>query len=587
MTRRLLPIFHDVLDLPDKSNQNAQLTANSSIASAGTSSPHALRTPVCHIDHLPPEILSPIFTLVLIAETQHIFPAPSILGPFCLGPPATLVRLLTVCRRWHDTLIHTTHLWSLVDHQMYTKQPTKHEHYLHRNPTGPLFVYLSNRPRSTHDYGFSSLLPEIGARVEELRVAHMPMRFLSFDFPADRLLACTLHYVGGIRLPPVQELFNGHAPRLRALDLTGLSFIPSNTFPSLTHLIISQIDIRPGKGFSLTDLFTFISGCPALEDVHLQVSRPGHAPSPVARSALPQLRRLVIDGNGSNQPAIEISHHLDLSPDCLTCVELNCLPDLQSGMDALVDIGPRERELSWMRILPTSEWDYGCLYYILHLTDDQHSPGIRIDLKSYWSWVRMKYEEGRGNIHTALSTRLFRDVRTLHISAGELAWLTESPFHVLHALTRVTALVITKPVRELRKALASLTATDDAPTAFPELSTLALLKATRADLDAVRAVLQSRRQAGSWQPLRHLVLVVTRSTARGRSARLPRPALHSDRSLEDIRDLIDQLTVLGREEAEKSLPEELRWPYPTNRTQEFSDSEDYWPSWERYADRED
>ena len=187
-----------------------------------------------------------------------------------------IVRLMTVCHKWHDTLVHTAHLWSLVDHHQYTKQPTTHAHYLYRNPTGPLFVYLNHPdpdPLSEPecDYGLLALLLEVGSRVEELRVSHMSGDLLSFQ--ADRLLACTLRYVGGCGTP-TRELFGGHSPRLRALELTGVRFLPSNTFPSLTHLIIAHDANYPFGSFPRADLLAVLSGCPSLKYVRLTVGVP-------------------------------------------------------------------------------------------------------------------------------------------------------------------------------------------------------------------------------------------------------------------------------------------------------------------------
>ncbi len=167
--------------------------------------------------------------------------------------------LTEVCHLLRNILHQDPCFWSEVEDR---GGVPKFTHYIERNTTGPLYVTLSS---ASPCKATRSLLDDSGSRIRELRIynllSYMPP-LLSIS--ADQLRVCKLdHLIDGSKR--TTSLFKRHAPRLRCLWLKNCVAIPSNTFPSLTHLIIELLGTDP-----IADLVAFLQGCPSLREVHLR-----------------------------------------------------------------------------------------------------------------------------------------------------------------------------------------------------------------------------------------------------------------------------------------------------------------------------
>ena len=93
------------------------------------------------------------------------------------------------------------------------------------------------------------------------------------SFPSSHLEHCKLHIpVPPLIRDPVRSVFSGGAARLRSLYLDRPSFLPSDTFPKLTYLTISLVNVPGEVHWSMGNLCHFLSGSPLLEDLHLYLS---------------------------------------------------------------------------------------------------------------------------------------------------------------------------------------------------------------------------------------------------------------------------------------------------------------------------
>lgn len=554
---------------------------------------------LCSIHRLPSEILSHIFSLVLKGYVCQNHPnLAHTFGPFAIGPPSDLLPLMAVCHRWRDTLVGCAKLWAVVDDQMpvISWKPSSYAPYLYRNPTGPLFVYVLT-PQPCPDTFV--LLRDSGIRVQELRVAKVDEKQLQqlAAFSADNLLACSLSDITPPYLPRALTLFKGHAPRLRALHLHSVHFIPCNNFQALAHLIIDfatggQYDTSPH--FTFPHLLAFLRGSPTLEtmyfrDVGTQVM--SHAPTGAAHNhpdhllaALLCLRRLSVMHTTSTPSSIrfqsEIFTHLRIPPSCLIYVspaEPSSLPSLMSAIHA----GSTSRQLSSMALFDSGQMEDGDSSHLL-LVNDQCREGVRIDIDCTLEAQTYRYPPDHDYVCRAMSSELFGRVRALHITSTSFAALMQPPCNAFRTLLLLERLVITRVMDtliftapseyldDLHTVIALLAPQDPAHVPFPNLTGLGLPGIPVYQLAVVRDILKSRRDAGN--PLRDLAVVLYRETATDGE-------WHDPQLTEEVAALVQTLTICDGVDDDLPLPEGFRWTTPADCTMQADDLSEFWPSW--------
>ncbi|OBZ75082.1 hypothetical protein A0H81_05028 [Grifola frondosa] len=188
----------------------------------------------------PPEILAIIFRHASNGSTLHEV---AMWESSCLDI-FQLVRLTHVCHRWREVALSTPSLWCSIND--YTSCiPTILDRSRSMNLT--LTTSADLAPGSA----FHDFLHEHSSRISELHwvrhenssaIQFSSHEHLSFGAPQLRSLTLALRH---LRYPPYNfpgpTLFQGDTPQLRFLTLRKFPFIPSNNFPTLTHLHLSGL----------------------------------------------------------------------------------------------------------------------------------------------------------------------------------------------------------------------------------------------------------------------------------------------------------------------------------------------------------
>lgn len=541
------------------------------------------------INRLPPEILSHIFTF----EEQGTFvdahdeANTRVYGPLGLGSAKIFVPLTEVCRHWRDIVVHNSKFWSTIeDYYVATKasgytlsiKQRTWLHFIHRNSDGPLHVRVRHDPTEE----LCALLQRSGARVEDLEVAQVDgdlfRRLVSFS--AKSLLACRLSYVtdlGSTSLP----LFNGHAPRLRTLRLFSCHFMPTNVFPSLTHLIITFLGhARPSLAveFSFTDVLHLLSNCPSLEVLYhitrdcvrvKDLPSPGDIPQKVALSKLRKLSVGEFHLDSRNSPGwlqVALCGHLDLQPECLVFIQPASIADFHHHARTLPSSLAAGDTLC-LRVVPKEKEEDNPIMDAMsvQVVDSRRSLGLRIEVE--YDPVRST-EEAREQIRCVLSSSpLFSAITVLDVSRLIFDCLMGTP-SVLEELLHVRTLAVAN-INGRTRGLETLTRRTHG-IAFPHLKTLALIRLAVAQLGDVHDVIQSRTDAE--YSLDCLVLAL----------RVPyqESSLEESDTLSRIRHLVNEVTVVGLDGADDVMDDVLPWRKLARRYTSGEDETPYfWPMW--------
>ena len=234
------------------------------------------------VNSLPPEILSHIFSLVPGPPYGYSSPGwTRDFGPHATAPVADLLPLLAVCSQWRSVATSSSFLWSTIDNGNRRALAISSNY---RPAHGPLDVHFSGtslqhgpgglRQHSELDTSFLNLLQHDGHRVREF-LAEVPAAFLRvlMQFRGESLQTCLLsltesHSMGNLQAG--SQFFNGCTPKLKSFIMNNVLIIPSNQFPSLTHLILARgvFSLRESPD-TFSDFLQFLSRCPNLEVLHL------------------------------------------------------------------------------------------------------------------------------------------------------------------------------------------------------------------------------------------------------------------------------------------------------------------------------
>ncbi|KAH9918669.1 uncharacterized protein B0H18DRAFT_1030315 [Fomitopsis serialis] len=189
--------------------------------------------------------------------------------------------LTSVCKRWRAVALNTPTLTALM--------------FLERARYLPFNFVVDNRAKAGGlESFFRKMGPQLTSRLRSIYCRPLcdPVHE-TFDFPAPLLESLSLQEERALVLRKIETpLFQGHAPRLRYLSLTGMIWVPQNRLSSLTHLHLRVC------GFVLnpeSDLMVFLQSSPELTDLVLSMMT---FVGPIADAPyvnLRKLRRLTID----------------------------------------------------------------------------------------------------------------------------------------------------------------------------------------------------------------------------------------------------------------------------------------------------
>ena len=265
------------------------------------------------INSLPPELLVIIFSLVpgcpsALAELADV-DAPFDEARVSLRRTEDLWPIFFTCRRWMHICLNTPHLWSTITFDSCAPSPRRIPPYKHmfKCPSGPQYVLLKGGPSEEA----SRRVREFSARVNTLCCQDIVLNATTecgslgvVSLP--QLRVCELACTASGQLPRRTAPLFPNSAALRVLRLTRPPFIPSNSFPALTHLQIDTIVGAPVESNTPTvgDLVTFLSLLPKLQVLELIHVACGLSPSvdgwPDGQLQLTNLARF-----SSEEPAAE------------------------------------------------------------------------------------------------------------------------------------------------------------------------------------------------------------------------------------------------------------------------------------------
>ncbi|PIL32843.1 hypothetical protein GSI_04960 [Ganoderma sinense ZZ0214-1] len=568
------------------------------------------------VNKLPPELLSHIFSLVPGPARGHgsLGWTPDF-GPHAIAPVVDLLPLLAVCSRWRSVATSSSFLWSTIDNR------NQHAFSIssgYRPVRGFLDVHISRTsllhgssiPRQPFelDTSFLDLLLHDGHRVREL-FADVPAVFLRvlMQLSGESLQRCILFLTESDDVDSVRAggpLFRGCTPKLKSLIIKNVLIIPSNDFPSLTHLILECAGFHLYEfPYAFSDILQFLSRCPNLEVLHLFALDAGHfrdlpdgrVAAPVALRCLRKFsnEEVVFDrtrdypleysGPGFRRAILE---HLQLSPDCLVRLSTILPDDLARTLRSL----PFDKPLTSVyltgydassSLVNGNHLEWEC--FALMATDPSRHRGVRIDFQMpgmrYGSRPAAAALDGaREVVRDAIRTApLLEGVNELWVTPPANVLLGE-PHSLLEAFPSLTTLVlglsvvpITPPstvpgnaVRHQEPLSALEVRNDDPVVPCPKLHTLCVYVAAEEHVMQLYATLLSRGEAG--HPVRRLVVGFYR------------PPEHAVLELATgLAGLIEDFTLLRPTDP---CPEDLLWVHRLPFVcRDSSERNLYWPAW--------
>ncbi|KAM5545105.1 hypothetical protein V8D89_001216 [Ganoderma adspersum] len=569
------------------------------------------------VNKLPPEILSHVFSF-LRYDGDELVNISREFGLHTTGEPvANLLPLLCISSRWRSIAMTSSFLWSMIDNREIFSLPIS-SHY--RPVSGPLdahivetfflpaqFDFRRNAHALQYFHQFNAALVDClrneGHRIREF-FAEVPAVLLPAltDFPGESLRACELWPSEGSRdeLGAIRPLFNASTPKLRSLVIGNILFIPSNHFPSLTHLLLvgGVVSPPPDGPFTFANFMLFLSRCPNLQILYLSYldvvklqELPDHRIT--APLNLKYLRKfsndkVYVDQTGRHglpysgpQFRRALLEHLELSPDCVIRLAAILPNDLGRTLHSIpfdkpftsVYLGGHrhpEFYASEPNVIPLE-----C--FSIMATDARRQRGVRIDFQmpgSRYAPPDLAMPSARILVRDAMRhAPLLSSVQELWVVPQSAVLLAE-PGSLFGGLPHLTTLVIgllplpqhlDVNVRFQWEPLHFLEIHDSRVVHCPMLHTLCVFITTAEHAMQVYSVVLSRGEAG--YPVRRLVV--------GFYMRPPFTVLEL---AEGLWGLVEDFTLIKYWER---CPDDLLWvhclPPLCRDPSERNDS--YWPVW--------
>ncbi|OJT13998.1 hypothetical protein TRAPUB_9482 [Trametes pubescens] len=243
------------------------------------------RNALCRVNHLPPELLRLVFIECIRPTTLSCLIRQG--QTWGCGwthahmRASDVVALSHVCQRWREIILLTPHMWTSIRdiHAAETKT------FLERAQSLPLHVTLSKCPA-----WFLDVCEDRGALIRELHWSS-PERYTVSKAPLD-INAPKVERLSLSKGPngadyPDTIILKGATQNMKMLSMNDIGWFPTNQFPALTHLVISDSNLRAYK------LRSFLARCPNLTVLVIRSSSLGNTGAPPAQlPATPYLRHL-------------------------------------------------------------------------------------------------------------------------------------------------------------------------------------------------------------------------------------------------------------------------------------------------------
>ncbi|KAM5541175.1 hypothetical protein V8D89_005104 [Ganoderma adspersum] len=347
-----------------------------------------------------------------------------------------VLALTHVCRLWRDMVVAEASLWSHINLRAgyrYTNLFIQRSQGLSLTVYAPLnSLRLLDEVLDEHALRVRAIHVDSGDPLPSSPFHRHPITLLH-DFSSSRAPEQLECFSLRARLSFIDEasfgwtIFAAEASPLKALSLDLhplLNWIPTNSFPRLTHLCLSSTgdQVRILGQCSGDKLLRMLSGAPMLEYLHLfgldLYMTDYYLQTPVPVASLDRIRTFSVHGSDVHV-AFYLLRHLELPQDCLLCIgetavshEAVTRPFWGSYISrCALDIPPLDL-FETMTFLELSASFGG---FLLAGYDAQSAPesGFFIDGVSFidtWPWFRM--------LHTVLP---FSNVTVLHANFDELA----------------------------------------------------------------------------------------------------------------------------------------------------------------------
>lgn len=151
---------------------------------------------------------------------------------------------LRVCYQWYRVATSTSTLWTFIDFAYDRNALVK----LRRTQKAPLHIRFSLDKYATSV--LVDLMRSHGDRVRELHLWAKDSTSLTrlpgqLNVLADRLESVVMAGAQRGGVVTIRSLFLGQTPVLKSLAVRRVPWVPSNTFPNLTHLYLSRLPLFP------------------------------------------------------------------------------------------------------------------------------------------------------------------------------------------------------------------------------------------------------------------------------------------------------------------------------------------------------